>query len=527
MEKKIYLKIVIGIMTLILLIKFLTIVFVGPWVRGKIQSALNEKNIDYNVEIDKVRILMISSGIQLENITICPNQEHQGDRILNVKIASIKFKGISLVKVLFKNDVNISNVTIYNSSIIGEFPFSQEAKPLIVLPLNIRIGSILFDKIHLDIQNTASAQSYLVNRGVLKVYGLKVDKQDTLSPGIIKQFDIEAEELVVASPDSMYSYTASGIFYSATTKTLTVNSFYIHPNYTGYDFTSQYDFQMNCIEAGFNNIYVHDFNATGYLTSGSLISSYIEIGKMDMNVFRDKRKEFRHVNKPTFQDLIYNYPGTVQIDSLSLIDGNVTLSIHAEEANEPGSISFNNINCKIYKITNSTLYKTEKAFLELKGNALLMGKSKMTILLKGKIFDSHNTFFLNGTLSSLEAKELNPILEKSAFIYATSGKIDEVKFSFIANNERATGKITMLYHGLDIAVKNKRTADTTAIKERFISLIVNRKLSDSNPIPDEEVREGIIDYERDPERFLFNYCFKSILSGIKSTLIKNPKKSKN
>ena len=73
------------------------------------------------------------------------------------------------------------------------------------------------------------------------------------------------------------------------------------------------------------------------------------------------------------------------------------------------------------------------------------------------------------------------------------------------------------------AVKNKRTDDTTAFRERFISFIANRRVLDSNPIPGEEVREGIIDYERDPERFLFHYCFKSILSGIKSSFLRNPK----
>jgi hypothetical protein len=248
---------------------------------------------------------------------------------------------------------------------------------------------------------------------------------------------------------------------------------------------------------------------------------------MDMKVFRDKRKEFRHVHMPAFQDMIYNYPGTIRIDSIGLKKGDVSYTIHADKANEPGSISFNEINAKIYKITNDTIYKTKSAFLELKGDALLMGKGKMTILLKGRVFDSNNTFSLNGSLSDLEANELNPILEKYAFIYAVSGKIDAMNFSFTANNANATGKMTMLYHGLDIAVKNKRTDDTTAFRERSISLIANIKVLDSNPVPGKDVREGIIDYKRDPERFLFSYCFKSILSGIKSSLVKSPKKRKN
>jgi hypothetical protein len=43
---------------------------------------------------------------------------------------------------------------------------------------------------------------------------------------------------------------------------------------------------------------------------------------------------------------------------------------------------------------------------------------------------------------------------------------------------------------------------------------------DSNPLPDKEIREGIIEYSRDPEKFLFSYCAKCIMSGIRSSIIK-------
>ena len=59
---------------------------------------------------------------------------------------------------------------------------------------------------------------------------------------------------------------------------------------------------------------------------------------------------------------------------------------------------------------------------------------------------------------------------------------------------KATGKMNFLYNGLKLAVKNKRTDDTTAIKERFISIIANEKVMDSNPVPGQEVRVGLIDY---------------------------------
>jgi uncharacterized membrane protein (DUF485 family) len=527
MKKKIFLKILIGIITLVLLIKFLSLIFFEPWLGRILDAELNEENRNYIVEIDNVHILIIKSGIVLEGITIYSKQAHEGDRDLNAEIESIKFKGIDLVKAILKHEIHIGTVTVSNTIINGKIPFLLKAISPIVTPLKIGIGRILFDKINLEMKNDSTAQSYSVKDGVLKVYDLLVEKQDTLFPGTIKLFDLEAGEFASVSADSMYSYLLRGMSYSASSNTLAIDSLYIHPNYADYDFTSRYKFQTNRIEANFKDIYVHDFYHNGNLRSMSLKSSYIEIGKMNMKVFRDKRKEFRHLNKPAFQDMLYGFSGIIQIDSIGLINGNVTLTVHAEEANEPGRISFNEINAKIYKVTNDTIYKTESAFLELKADALLMGKGKMTILLKARLFDRNNTFSINGTLSNLEANELNPILEKNAFVYATSGNIDAMNFSYTANNTKATGEMTMLYHGLDVTIKNKQTDDTTGFRERFISFIANGRILDSNPIRDKKVRVGIIDYERDPERFLFHYCFNSILSGITSSLTNSHKKRIN
>ena len=527
MKKKIFLIILGGIITLGLLLKFSTAIFFEPWIAKKIDAELNEENRNYIVKIEKVNISILKSGLELNGITINSKQAHEGDRDLNTEIESIKFKGINLAKAIFRHDIHIRAVTISNSSIKGEIPFTGKAMPPIVSPLKIGIGRILFDKLNIELENPSTARSFSVKEGVFKVYDFLVEKQDTLLPGTINLFDFKAKELVSVPAGNMYSYIVRGINYSATSNSLAIDSLYIQPTYTDYDFTSRYKFQTNRIEAIFTSIYVNDFYLDGHEKSLSLISPYIEIGKMDMMIFRDRRKEINHLNKPMLQDMLYGLPGTLRIDSIGLLNGNITFKVHAREANEPGSISFNEINARIFKITNDTIYKTESAFLEFKADAMLMGKGKLTILLKGRLYDSYNTFSLDGNLSDLEAKELNPILEKSAFFYATTGKIDSMNFSYTANNTKARGELTLLYHRLDITVKNKRTDDTTAFKERFISYIANRRIFNSNPVAGERVRVGIIDYERDPERYIFHYFFNSILSGITSSLTDNQRKRNN
>ena len=524
MSKSIYLKILTGIIVFVVLLLFVTKVVVEQWIGNKIEAKFNESSKDYTVEIDKVQISVFASSIELDSISLHARQVPGVARVLNGQIASIQLEGIGFWSAIFKKDFVINKVIISNTTIRGKIPFSEEDKPPMISSLNIRIDSLRVDNMDFAIQNTLNAAAYSVKEGALKITNFQVEKLDTLNIGIFKQIEFNTKEFHSVSADSMYSYIVSGIVCSEDLNTLRADSFSIHPNYKDYEFTSRHKYQTDRIEARLSNIYLHNFSAAGYLKSKKLVSSYVEIGKIEVNAFRDKRKKFHHINKKAFQDMIYGYPGMINIDSIGFLSGNITYTEHAEKANEPGTVSFNEFNAKIYKITNDTVYKTEKGYLKMIAEARLMGKARMTVLLKGKLFDKHNAFILNGTLSGMEAKDLNPMLEKNAFIYATSGKIDKMNFSFTADNSRAFGKMILLYHGLAVALKNKRTDDTTALKERVTSIIANIKVIDSNPVPKEAVREGIIANPRDPERFIFNYCAKSILSGIKSSIVKSPKK---
>lgn len=517
-----------GIAAFVILIVFLTKVVFEPWIGKKIQTSLNENSGNYLIKIEKVHVSIIRSGIELENITLLSKLENEGQPGLSGEIESVKFKGIHLIKALFKKDYHVREVAIFNSRLTGKIALQKKVSQAKVSPVNIRIENLFFEKLFVDVKDIATSQAYLVKDGVLKVFDIKVEKQDTLSSKIIRQFDFSASEFKTITADSLYTISGIGINYASTSNTLTADSFAIQPNYTEYGFTARSKFQTNRIHANLSGITFHDFSIADYVQSGNIISSYIEIRQIEMQVFKDKRKEFRHTEKPTFQDMIYNYPAAMNIDSIAVLSGNIVYTEHSEKAIEKGSISFNEIDAKINKITNDTIYKTEKAYLELKANALLMGKGKLSILLKARIFDSQNTFAMNGSLSGMEASELNPILEKSASITIISGKINSMNFSFTANNTKSTGNLKLLYEDLKFDMMDRQTGETTALKEQIKSLIANIIVLESNPMPGEEVRPGVIEYERDPERYVFGYFFRSILSGMKTsvTKAKNPKKSK-
>ncbi len=480
----------------------------------------------YQVKIENIDASIFRSEIELNKITLQTASLNPGQSGLSAEIESVKIKDIHLLKALFKKDIHIGEVDIFNSNFAGSFAFPSKGGRAKLSPLNLRIEKLFVRQLAVDIKNKTTAQTYVLKNGFLKVFAIQVKQDDTLSHGIFSHFDFGAPEFKTISPDSLYTFTAVGINYAAASKTLTADSFAVQPNYSEYGFAAQSQFETDRVDGRFNQISFHDFSAADYIKSGNLTSSFIEIGALKLHVFRDKRKEFRHIQKPTFQDMIADYPAVLNIDSIGILSGNIEYSEHAEKAIEKGSISFDEIDIKIYKITNDTIYKTEKAYLELNTNALLMGKGKVAILLKARIYDNQNTFAVNGSLLEMEATALNPILEKNAFISIISGKINAMYFSFSANDSKASGNLKLLYQDLDFDIVNKKTGETDAILDQLKSMIANIVVMESNPMPGEEVRIGIVDYERDPERFLFNYVVKSLMTGMKTSITKTNKTGK-
>jgi hypothetical protein len=520
MKKRIFLKLFLGFI-LILIIAFAGKFGVELWLERKIESEL--KNVyEYTIDIKKINIDILSSMLELNHIKIFSDPKKSE---YYAEIRSVKFSGINYINAVLHKDLHIDKIAIKNSSFKAKLPFRKNMISPAPSPFRIGVGGITIDQFDLELVNDSAGPDISILKGSVSLNGFQVAEMDTVSSDIFTLINFEAGEFNLVSSDKLYSYKLKGINYSSAQNALAADSFIIRPRYTDSDFTSRSKYQKNCIRAGVSKINAHDFCVDSYFKPSSLKSSFVEIGEMNMNVFRDNRKEFLHKKRTSLQDLIYNIPIELKVDSINLKKGRISYKIHAGKAVEPETIVINEIHAGMVNLTNDKLYKTKKGYLEIKADGRLMGKAKLTLSLKGKLYDKNNTLSVNGSLKKLDLRDFNPILEKNAFIYA-SGKIDEMNFSFVTDNARAKGRLTMLYDGLQITIKDKRSGDTTSLKTRFFSNIANRRILDSNPVKGEKVRVGIIDYERDPERFLFHYCFRSILTGINSTLIKNEKKGK-
>lgn len=488
------------------------------WLEDKIESAL--KNVyGHTIDIKRINISIRKSLLELHRVKVFSDPEKNE---YYSEIRSVILSGLNYKEAILHKDIHIDEITIKKSSFKATIPIKKMMSSPVISPYRIDIGGISIDQFNIELENDSTGQLISLRNGSAKINAVRFSESDTISPRMITLSNFRAGEISLGSSDKLYSYKLKTLSYSPAENVLSADSFLVQPKYKNADFTARLKYQRSCFMAGFSKIRVHDFYIDSYLKPKTMKSSHVDLGEMILNVFRDNRKEFLHKRRPALQDIIYAIPLLIKIDSINLAKGKLIYTFHPEKTKAPVTFVINDIHAGILNLTND---KTKSGYLEIKAAGRIMGKSKLSVVLRGKLPDKNNTLSVDGSLQKLDMRDLNPILENSASVYV-SGKVNSMKFSFLADNTRAAGKLTMLYDGLQITFRDKRSGDTTTLRSRILSSIANRRILDSNPLKRESARVGIIDCERDPERFLFHYCFRSILTGVSSTVVKNDKKNK-
>lgn len=519
MKKKRFIKIVFAVFILIILLFIITIVFLTPWLDGKIKSALSNQDSAYTIEYAKTHVILFNREIKLESVSINTKNPVPDKNELTAHIDDISFKGINIFKLIFNNDLNIREIIIKEPQASGTIPFKVDSVKAVLMPLNLELGKLVLDNLSFSIKDTSSPKSYVIKNGDLEFTGIHISKNDTLSKNVLKQMDIKLPFFSTITADSLYTLTVRQFEYSGEKGILSIDSFYSHPNYEGYDFTNRKEFVTSRMDAAVGDIILHDFNLPGLIDSGELISSYVEIGDLALKVFKDGRKKIKHVERPMLQEMIYSYPGRLQIDSLFINSGNIIYTEHALKAASPGTVTFKKVESRIYNINSDTLQQSKDSWLEINAGCDFMGTGKLDVTLRAKYGDGSNLFIFRGSLGAMQVDDLNPIIEKNAGLSANKGMIDKMKFNLSGNNFNSSGDLLLLYHDLTLDMEIKDLEEKSEVKELIISFIANLKIKNANPLPGQEVRKGEIYFERDKERYIINYCFKSVLSGVLSTII--------
>jgi len=96
------------------------------------------------------------------------------------------------------------------------------------------------------------------------------------------------------------------------------------------------------------------------------------------------------------------------------------------------------------------------------------------------------------------------------------GDINKVAFTINGDDYNGRGEALVLYQ--DLKIKLLKKSDDELKKKGLASFFANTLIKNNNP-DNNKLRKGVIDFKREINKSFFNLLWKSVFSGVKSTML--------
>ncbi|MEQ8243929.1 DUF748 domain-containing protein [Fulvivirga sp.] len=257
-------------------------------------------------------------------------------------------------------------------------------------------------------------------------------------------------------------------------------------------------------------------NPNTFFHNDTIKISNLGISGFKALMFRDKRLKFPNIpDRPMIKAIISKIKVPMVIDRFALDNGQITYQEHISDFEEAGTINFEKLTIAGSNI--STLHSSGETKFE--ASALLMGKGLLEI--EGTVPHAKNKshYTLSGTIHSHDLTIYNPILNYVGGVHITSGLVKKSFFNFTYDSVSSSGALNMIYENLNVKFTNSEgDVSKNKLDDKLKNFIANTFVIKKNNELKGNTRVGKIEFERNPKKSYLNYWWKSLLSGIKSSI---------
>jgi hypothetical protein len=329
-----------------------------------------------------------------------------------------------------------------------------------------------------------------------------------------REFQISTTGLSTRSKDGMYEYSADSLIYNSAAQKVRLKNINMRPLIPRERFPLLDGYQRDVTNVNIAYAELRGVDERKWIQEQILDANFLEIGPLKAEIYRNKRFPFNHNQRPVWpQDLIKNLNQEFTFDSVKLLPSNIRYSELMGISDEPGYIEFNRLTLSGGTFSNIEKINRQRGPFTMDAEAFLYNQAKLSVQFSFNLFDEQNRHTARGFLEPMQLDVLNHIIKKSEPIAIEEGKLNRLEFELSFNSRHAEGELYAGYNDLKIAVLNFSGEEIQ--KDRFTSFLANKLKVNSQSHGTEPVK---IMHERDEERSLISFWWKSIYSGIKSVI---------
>lgn len=484
----------------------------------------------HTVKFSKVELNTQGDKLVFRDFVLAPINliGNQGAPVISAHIPKVEVNTHSLREIQQTGEfiinsmaLNSPDISIYLDQMEGKSS-SQEASQEVMQNI---ISKLQIDKF--EISNGAiELKEKITEKEIQSFSGISLSLRDldfdlTDVGGINRKFFLNSKyEVVIPNYEIMLKDSLNLVRIGLATITgsgLILENVQMIPQYGKYQYTRKVGHQTDVISIDIPRIVLDGFNLDVFVEEKRLIAKSMHVTQPHAYLFRDKRfAKKEELHRPMPQLIMMNAGVDMLLDSLIITGGSIFYNEFPEKGMVPGNINFTDVNLTVapFQLTkNSEDFKFES--FDLAGNGFINHEAPLN--LSGKMFFTGSyPINLDAEVGEFDLELINPILEANAFVSVRRGKVQNARWTIIADEERAIGKMILKYNNLNVGLLNERTLQKGTGRKRILTFVINAfAVRSNNPrrMFNTLIKSDIY-LPRDKNKFIFNYWWQATLTGL-------------
>jgi len=299
---------------------------------------------------------------------------------------------------------------------------------------------------------------------------------------------------------------------------LQIQDFRWKPKYSKTTYLKHHKFRKSRIDVIIPTIEIRQFPLYDLVFEQKLKVNSITTRNGVLKIYSDK-------NKPPCTDCLktYHYEDLIasdlmiDIDSIAIKNSEIVLEELGEGKTKAGKLDWSNVYASIYNLTNNKIKAKSHPNTVADIQAVFVDDGKVKLHFEFPNFNKNADYRFNGSLDRVKLKEINSFLVFSKQFRIKQGEVNSFAFNGRGNLVASSGEMELRYNSLELQLlKRDRTP------RKFLSKVANALFNkEKNPNKDNKLRKGRMYSEREKNKSFIGNWWKTIQSGIKSTMLPN------
>jgi len=531
MKKKLlwaFLLLILIIGSLVFFVTKYTDRILDPYVRSLLEE---QKPMNHRIEYGKIRVNLIEGLIKIMDVRIYPdtNLVKNENMWFEINVSTIKLTDFSIWKMLFHKSLIIGDLVCIKPEVYVHLPLvtaekiieevAEEKKPESKAPLltNISLERMILagGNFQLIRNDTILASSPDINLTVQQINLVRNSKADPIGY-TYGDVIVYLSDITLNPGSGLYNMSLGSLSYHKKDTTAVLKGFRMVPKYDKQEFFKHVNFQGDRLDVKVGRIDVARVGFRRLLAGLPLKISCVRIDSVDADIFRDKNVPVDLNRFPLFYNESFLKLGLpLVLDTVMITNSKLVYSEIAEGKTTAGEITLNDFNISTYALSNVVTDSTIAHEMRLFVKAKLMDEGPMNIELALPLEGNLRDFRCTGSVGAMKLFPVNGMLEPLLKIIFKGGKLNRMTFDFTANDNVSKGWMEFLYQDLDVELLGSEPG-----KEKgFLSFMANAVAMSNNPAPGKDLKIVEIGMERDKNKGLIGYVWRTIQSGLVRTII--------